>query len=92
MDENRLEIIIPTPEHIADLKERGIDIELELARVVCDNLKLIKADKNPRKLGVTVTKEQLDDLQKYGINGAEYCAAKFKDELHFMLTNRRKEN
>lgn len=91
MEENRLEIIIPSPEHIAELKERGIDIELELARVVCDNLKLIKADKSPRKLGVAVTKAQLDDLQKYGINGAEYIAAEFKKELHSMLTNKKKD-
>lgn len=91
MEENRLEIIIPSPEHIAELKEKGIDIELELARVVCDNLKLIKADKSPRKLGVAVTKAQLDDLQKYGINGAEYIAAEFKKELHSMLTNKKKD-
>ena len=91
MDENRLEIIIPSPEHIAELKEKGIDIEVELARVVCDNLKLIKTDKSPRKLGVAVTKAQLDDLQKYGINGAEYIAAEFKKELHSMLTNKKKD-
>ena len=91
MEENRLEIIIPSPEHITELKEKGIDIELELARVVCDNLKLIKADKSPRKLGVAVTKAQLDDLQKYGINGAEYIAAEFKKELHSMLTNKKKD-
>ena len=52
MEENRLEIIIPSPEHIAELKEKGIDIEVELARVVCDSLNLIKADKKPRKLGI----------------------------------------
>ena len=91
MEENRLEIIIPSPEHITELKEKGIDIELELARVVCDNLKLIKADKSPRKLGVAVTKAQLDDLQKYGINGAEYIAAEFKKELHSMLTNKKRD-
>ena len=91
MDENRLEIIIPSPEHITELKEKGIDIEVELARVVCDNLKLIKTDKSPRKLGVAVTKAQLDDLQKYGINGAEYIAAEFKKELHSMLTNKKKD-
>ena len=84
-----MEILIPSPEHIAELKEKGIDIEVELARVVCDSLNLIKADKKPRKLGISVTKEQLDGLQKYGINGAEYCAAKFKDELHSMLISKR---
>ena len=92
MEENRLEILIPSPEHIAELKEKGIDIELELARVVCDNLKLIKTEKSPRKLGIAVSKAQMDELQKYGINGPEICAAKFKEELHRILTNKRKED
>jgi len=92
MDENRLDILIPSPEHIAELKEKGIDIELELARVVCDNLRLIKADKSPRKLGIAVSKAQMDELQKYGINGPEMCAVKFKEELHRILTNKRKED
>lgn len=92
MEENRLDILIPSPEHIAELKEKGIDIELELARVVCDNLRLIKADKSPRKLGIAVSKAQMDELQKYGINGPEMCVAKFKEELHRILTNKRKED
>ncbi len=92
MEENRLDILIPSAEHIAELKEKGIDIELELARVVCDNLKLIKADKSPRRLGISVSKNQLDELQKYGINGPEICAAKFKEELHRIVTNKRKED
>ena len=86
-----MEILIPSPEHIAELKEKGIDIEIELARIVCDNLKLIKADKSPRKLGIAVSKTQMDELQKYGINGPEICAVKFKEELHRILTNKRKE-
>ena len=89
MEENRLDILIPSPEHIEELKEKGIDIELELARVVCDNLKLIKADKSPRRLGIAISKNQLDELQKYGINGPEICAAKFKEELHRMITNKK---
>ena len=92
MEENRLDILIPSPEHIAELKEKGIDIELELARVVCDNLRLIKVEKSPRKLGIAVSKAQMDELQKYGINGPEMCAAKFKEELHRILTNKRKED
>ena len=92
MDENRLEILLPSPEHIAELKERGIDIEVELARVVCDNLKLIKAEKSPRRVGIAISKAQLDELQKYGINGAEYAAAEVKKEIHSMLTNKKKEN
>lgn len=92
MEENRLEILIPSPEHIEELKEKGIDIELELARVVCDNLKLIKAEKSPRRLGIMISKNQMDELQKYGINGPEICAAKFKEELHRMLTDKKRDN
>ena len=92
MEENRLDILIPSAEHIAELKERGIDIELELARVVCDNLRLIKADKSPRRLGIAVSKNQLDELQKYGINGPEMCAAKFKEKLHRILTDKKSDN
>ena len=92
MEENRLEILIPSPEHIEELKEKGVDIELELARVVCDNLKLIKAEKSPRRLGIAVSKNQMDELQKYGINGPEICAAKFKEELHRMLTDKKRDN
>lgn len=92
MEENRLDILIPSAEHIAELKEKGIDIELELARVVCDNLKLIKAEKSPRRLGIAVSKNQMDELQKYGINGPEICAAKFKEELHRMLMDKRRDN
>lgn len=94
MDENKetkLEIFLPSPEHLTDLKERGIDIETELARIVCDNLKLIKAEKNPRKVGIAVTKEQMDGLQKYGINAPEYLAAELKKEIHNILTNKKKD-
>ena len=59
---------------------------------MCDNLKLIKADKDPRRLGIAVSKNQLDELQKYGINGPEICAAKFKEELHRMLTDKKRDN
>ena len=88
MEENRLDTLIPSPEHITELKEKGIDIELELTRMVCDNLKLIKEDKSPRRLGISVSKNQLDELQKCGINGPEMCAAKFKEELHRILTDK----
>ena len=89
MEENKLVVLLPSPEHIAELKEKGIDIEVELARVVCDNLKLIKADKKPRRVGIQVSKAQLDALQSYGINGPEMCAAEVKKEIHSMLTNKR---
>ena len=92
MEENRLDTLIPSPEHILELKEKGIDIELELTRMVCDNLKLIKEDKSPRRLGISVSKNQLDELQKCGINGPEMCAAKFKKELHRILTDKKRDN
>jgi hypothetical protein len=91
MDEIKIEMLLPSPEHLSDLKERGIDIEAELARIVCDNLKLIKAEKNPRKIGIAVSKKQMEDLQKYGINGAEYLAVEFRKQMHSMLTNKRKD-
>ena len=92
MDENKIEVFLPSDEHILELKQRGIDIELELTRVVYDNLKLIKEDKSPRRLGISVSKNQLDELQKYGINGPEMCAAKFKEELHRILTDKKRDN
>ena len=92
MDENKIEFFLPSNEHILELKQRGIDIELELTRVVYDNLKLIKEDKSPRRLGISVSKNQLDELQKYGINGPEMCAAKFKKELHRILTDKKRDN
>ena len=92
MDEIKLEVFLPSNEHILELKQRGIDIELELTRVVYDNLKLIKEDKSPRRLGISVSKNQLEELQKYGINGPEMCAAKFKEELHRILTDKKRDN
>ena len=92
MDEIKLEVFLPSNEHILELKQKGIDIELELTRMVCDNLKLIKEDKSPRRLGISVSKNQLDELQKYGINGPEMCAVKFKEELHRILTDKKSDN
>lgn len=88
MEENRLDILIPSSEHIEELKKKGIDIELELTRVIYDNLKLIKADKSPKILGFAISKAQMDEMQNYGINCVEeMCAAKFKEELHRILTD-----
>lgn len=92
MDENKIEFFLPSNEHILELKQKGIDIELELTRMVCDNLKLIKEDKSPRRLGISVSKNRLDELQKCGINGPEMCAAKFKEELHRILTDKKRDN
>lgn len=92
MNENKIEFFLPSNEHILELKQKGIDIELEMTRVVYDNLKLIKEDKSPRRLGISVSKNQLDELQKYGINGPEMCATKFKEELHRILTDKKRDN
>lgn len=92
MNENKIEFFLPSNEHILELKQKGIDIELEMTRVVYDNLKLIKEDKSPRRLGISVSKNQLDELQKYDINGPEMCATKFKEELHRILTDKKRDN
>ena len=85
---NAITIYIPMDEHIAELKEKGIDIEVELSRVVFDALKARKDGKNGiRKLSICVSKEQMEELEKYGINGPEVCAIEFKEELHRTLMN-----
>lgn len=92
MDDNHLVILVPTPEHVAELKEKGIDLEVELTRLVCDNLKLVQDGKHPKRVGINVTKEQLDALQTYGINGPEACAMEVKKEMHDILTNKKLDN
>ena len=92
MDEIKLEVFLPSNEHILELKQKGIDTELELTRMVCDNLKLIKEDKSRRTLGIYVSKSHLDELQQCGINGPEMCAAKLKEELHRILTHKKRDN
>ena len=57
LDENKIEIFLPSNEHILELKQKGIDIEIELSRIVFDNLLLIKQGKIPRKLGISISKE-----------------------------------
>jgi hypothetical protein len=88
MDDNKLVILIPSSSHIEELKQKGIDIETELARVVFDNLNLIKQGQNPKTLGISVTREQMNDLAKYGIDGPGYISATFKKELHERLVKK----
>ncbi len=88
LDENKIEIFLPSNEHILELKQKGIDIEIELSRIVFDNLLLIKQGKIPRKLGISISKEQMDTLSKYGIDCAGYGAMEFKKELHNILVKK----
>lgn len=85
MDDNKLVILIPSSSHIEELKQRGIDIEVELARVVLDNLTLIKQGQSPKTIGICVTKEQMLELAKYGIDAPLYTSLEFKKELHSRL-------
>ena len=80
MDDNKLVILLPSGSHIDELKQKGIDIEAELSRIVFDNLELIKRGQNPK-----VTNEQMNDLARYGIDGPGYITAAFRKELHERL-------
>ena len=93
MSNKEFKFYIPSDEQIADLKAKGVDIEVEMARLVCDTLKAEKAGKPVRSLTIATTKEQMEDVEKYGINSAEIFAMEFKNELHNFLTGKRlKEN
>ena len=93
MEDDKLIFYIPTDEHIADLREKGINVELEMARLVCDCLKSRKEGKvGIRKIGIAVSKEQMEELEKYGINGPEMCAVEFKEELHAILTGKKNKS
>ena len=85
MDDNKLVILLPSGSHIDELKQKGIDIEAELSRIVFDNLELIKRGQSPKSLGINVTNEQMNDLARYGIDGPGYITAAFRKELHERL-------
>lgn len=85
MEDNKLVILIPSNSHIEELKQKGIDIEAELERVILDNLILVKQGQSPRTIGISVTREQMGELAKYGIDAPPYIAATFKKELHGRL-------
>ena len=89
MENKEFKFYIPSDEHIADLKSKGIDIEVEMARLVCDTLKAEKEGKGIRSLTIATSKEQMEEVSKYGINVAEAFALEFKDELHNFLTGKR---
>lgn len=86
MENNSLVFFIPSDSHIEELRKKGIDIEEEMTRLVLDTLKEMKNGKEMRAVGIGVTKEQMNELGKYGIDGPVYIAAEFKKELHRKLT------
>lgn len=93
MENKGFKFYIPSDEQIADLKAKGVDVEAEMARLVHSVLKDVKEGKEPRCISLVTTKEQMEEVAKYGINSAEAFAIQFKEEMHNMLTNgKRKEN
>lgn len=78
---NNLMLLLPTKEHIEELKQKGINLEVELARIVHDNLVLIKQGQPVKRVCFEVTKEQLDNLSQYGIDGPNYMAIEVKKEM-----------
>lgn len=82
---SELMLLLPTKEHIDELKQKGVDLEAELARIVHDNLVLIKQGQNAKRVGFAISKEQLDNLAQYGIDGPTYMSLEVKKEMHTML-------
>lgn len=87
-------IVIPSDEHIEELKKKGIDIEVELTRVVYDSYKNILNGEEIREIKMSIPKRQLHDLSEmFGIDGPGYLANTFKEQLHELLTGEKtKEN
>lgn len=83
--EEKYVLLLPTKEHIEELEQKGIDLEVELARIVYDNLVLIKQGQNVKRVGFSISKEQLDNLAQYGIDGPTYMSLEVKKEMHSML-------
>ena len=80
-----LTMLLPSKEHVEELKQKGVDLEAELARIVHDNLVLIKQGQNAKRVGFVISKEQLDNLSQYGIDGPTYMAIEVKKEMHAMV-------
>ena len=88
--EGEIKVIVPTSEHIAELEAKGINIEDELTRLVYDaNL---KEDKHLSSVTMKIPKEQLDTINKLGVNGPKEIAEEFRDTLHAILTARKKKS
>ena len=47
-----------------------------------ENLNLVKQGLAPKTIGVSITKEQMEELSKYGIDAAQYTATTVKKEMH----------
>jgi hypothetical protein len=83
--DSKLMLLLPTKEHIEELKQKDVNLETELARIVHDNLVLIKQGQSAKRVCFEVTKEQLDNLSQYGIDGPTYMAIEVKKEMHTIL-------
>lgn len=75
-------MLLPSKEHVEELKQKGIDLEAELSRIMYENLNLVKQGLAPKTIGVSITKEQMEELSKYGIDAAQYTATTVKKEMH----------
>jgi len=75
-------MLLPSKEHVEELKQKGVDLEAELTRIMYENLNLVKQGLSPKTIGVSITKEQMAELSKYGIDAAQYTAATVKKEMH----------
>ena len=79
-----IKIVIPSSEHRAELEAKGIDIVEELTRVVYDYYVSLRDGKQMGSLTMSVTKEQVDTLEGYGVDAPGNLAAEFKKELKFI--------
>ena len=75
-------MLLPSKEHVEELKQKGIDLEAELSRIMYENLNLVKQGLAPKTIGVSITKEQMEELSKYGIDATQYTATTVKKEMH----------
>lgn len=90
--EGEIKVIVPTSEHIAELEAKGINIEDELTRLVYDHYANLKEDKHLSSVTMKIPKEQLDTINKLGVNGPKEIAEEFRDTLHAILTARKEKS
>lgn len=78
-------VAVPTREHVEELKEKGIDLETELARIVYDNARRVEDGLDPKLVRMSFTKEQIEQAGEYGIDLPGELAREFKKELHTIM-------
>ena len=47
-------MLLPSKEHVEELKQKGIDLEVELSRIMYENLNLVKQGLAPKTIGVSI--------------------------------------